>query len=386
MKKILWLFVISFLWGCSGDDSANIQYASDESEYAVQWRLNGRTLNGKLLFPSKVYVKEIKAFELDSNFNQCTELEVKGKYEIEKRNYKNRYVQFVIKAEWSNLDSGTVDIEFESIIDLLDVGLGDDPADLRLFSHLEVPRVMQLMKEGLPFDAAKKRALFEILSVYNNPDEMPYVINVSEKFKTSMGGYLKNNLVEFFPYFLFMYGKTDLEFVENVERFRSDFSTGSWKNFRDRVKSADYITKEWVSLVKRMDSWYMDVDDGLDYLRNVQEATYGIPKESRSGETFVIEDSTSVFYKDSLVCAGYGRASWRRDDGGYDTYAHNILRPFTDLEREIGACVFDSLKWGNKDTTVVEFEGETYKCSHQLDSSVPTKPDFENWKKVKSRK
>ncbi len=331
------------------------------------------------MFPSKVYVKEIKAFELDSNFNQCTELEVKGKYEIEKRNYKNRYVQFVIKAEWSNLDSGTVDIEFESIIDLLDVGLGDDPADLRLFSHLEVPRVMQLMKEGLPFDAAKKRALFEILSVYNNPDEMPYVVNVSEKFKTSMGGYLKNNLVEFFPYFLFMYGKTDLEFVENVERFRSDFSTGSWKNFRDRVKSADYITKEWVSLVKRMDSWYMDVDDGLDYLRNVQEATYGIPKESRSGEIFVIDDSTSVFYKDSLVCAGYGRGGNNKVN---EANAHNILRPFTALEREIGACVFDSLKWGNKDTTVVEFEGATYKCSHRLENDVPTDPDFENWRKA----
>jgi len=213
------------------------------------------------------------------------------------------------------------------------------------------------MEDGYPIEIAKEKSEQEIMSIYAK-------------------GLSQDEDIKSFAYTLFSIGDSDSGFVENIENFRNDFVDGSWMDYRDRIKTADYLTQNWQS--------FSSAD--LRYYGQVQMGSYGIPIDSHSGETFVIEDSTSAFYKDSLVCAGYGRTSWRRDDGGYDTYAHNILRPFTDLEREIGACVFDSLKWVNKDTTVVEFEGETYKCSHQLDSSVPTKPDFENWKKVKSRK
>lgn len=355
MKNVLSIaFLCVILAGCY-----DYTYVDDYYDVAVSGMMSNRTLDGKLRFPETFEVSSMKAFELDSNWMQVEELEVEldsgdASFYIDRRDYSNRLVRLVVSGTWKDFDSIGVSVEFEKIEDIVAIETYDHIGFL-LFDHLLVPRIKELTKIGYPFVAAQEKAEQELYSIYgvgvNSPDKD-------------------------FLYELFKFSNSDSGFVENIENFRNDFVDGSWMDYRDRIKTADYLTQNWQSFSS----------DDLRYYGQVQMGSYGIPIDSHSGETFVIEDSTSAFYKDSLVCAGYGRASWRRDDGGYDTYAHNILRPFTALEREIGACVFDSLKWVNKDTTVVEFEGETYKCSHQLDSSVPTKPDFENWKKVKSRK
>lgn len=357
MRKIAYFaFLCAVFIGCY-----DYTYVDDYYDVAVSGMMEHRKLSGKLDFPKSFKVSSLKAFELDTNWNQVEELEAvldsgDSSYHIDYRDYSNQLVQLIVSGTWKNFDSVGVSVTFEKIEDITTIST-KYRIDLDLFDYLEIPRVEKLMEDGYPIEIAKEKSEQEIMSIYAK-------------------GLSQDEDIKSFAYTLFSIGDSDSGFVENIENFRNDFVDGSWMDYRDRIKTADYLTQNWQSFSS----------DDLRYYGQVQMGSYGIPIDSHSGETFVIEDSTSAFYKDSLVCAGYGRARWRRDDGGYDTYAHNILRPFTDLEREIGACVFDSLKWGDKDTTVVEFEGETYKCSHQLDSSVPTKPDFENWKKVKSRK
>lgn len=350
-------FAVFCVLGCSADyDVVDDYYEQQYSEL-----MENRACYGIVDFPEAFKLDSVSVYELDSSFKKIKKIkdvevtaknDGNSKFEVGRRDYTSPIIRVVASGTWKDADSVDVAIEFEKIVNIISGGYN---IYVRLFDHLLVPRIKELTKIGYPFVAAQEKAEQELYSIYgvgvNSPDKD-------------------------FLYELFKFSNSDSGFVENIENFRNDFVDGSWMDYRDRIKTADYLTQNWQSFSS----------DDLRYYGQVQMGSYGIPIDSHSGETFVIEDSTSAFYKDSLVCAGYGRASWRRDDGGYDTYAHNILRPFTALEREIGACVFDSLKWVNKDTTVVEFEGETYKCSHQLDSSVPTKPDFENWKKVKSRK
>ncbi len=349
-------FAVFCVLGCSADyDVVDDYYEQQYSEL-----MENRACYGIVNFPEAFKLDSVSVYELDSSFKKIKKIkdvevtaknDGNSKFEVGRRDYTSPIIRVVASGTWKDADSVDVAIEFEKIANIISGGY----IYVRLFDHLLVPRIKQLIEIGYPFVAAQEKAEQELYSIYgvgvNSPDKD-------------------------FLYELFKFSNSDSGFVENIENFRNDFVDGSWMDYRDRIKTADYLTQNWQS--------FSSAD--LRYYGQVQMGSYGISIDSRSGEIFVIEDSTSAFYKDSLVCAGYGRAWWRRDDGGYDTYEHNILRPFTDLEREIGACVFDSLKWVSKDTTVVEFEGETYKCSHQLDSSVPTKPDFENWKKVKSRK
>lgn len=346
-------FAVFCVLGCSADyDVVDDYYEQQYSEL-----MENRACYGIVDFPEAFKLDSVSVYELDSSFKKIKKIkdvevtaknDGNSKFEVGRRDYTSPIIRVVASGTWKDADSVDVAIEFEKIANIISGGY----IYVRLFDHLLVPRIKQLIEIGYPFVAAQEKAEQELYSIYgvgvNSPDKD-------------------------FLYELFKFSNSDSGFVENIENFRNDFVDGSWMDYRDRIKTADYLTQNWQSFSS----------DDLRYYGQVQMGSYVISIDSRSGEIFVIEDSTSAFYKDSLVCAGYGRARWRRDDGGYDTYAHNILRPFTDLEREIGACVFDSLKWGNKDTTVVEFEGATYKCSHQLDSSVPTKPDFENWKKVR---
>ena len=360
------LLVVFVLWGCS--ESGNIIYSDDCLGDSLE-NLNDKEIKGNLLFPRVFFdVKKVKAFELDTNWNYAKEFEVNDyyiAYDINERNYSSRYVQFVVVGNWSQFDSVGVEVEFESIVD---VGMSADQVNLRLLSHLEIPRVKRLLEDGYPFDVAKKKALSEILSVYSNPDEEKYIIDASEKFKPS------NDLVEYFPYVLLMCGESDSGFVENIKHFREDFSKGSWLDFRGRMKATDCITQNWSLLSSQMSNWWDgDISYHMEYMRRVQEKSYGLPANSRSGETFAVKDSLSVFYQDSLVCLEFGKKG----------NLQKIYRPLTELEKNIGVCAYDSSK--EKDTTVVEFEGDTYTCFHRLQESVPKSDDDSWWKKPKSK-
>lgn len=359
MKKFLCFMVLCALLGCS-----DLNYVDNYYEQTKSALMSYRELAGKLYFPEPFEVTSLKIFELDSNWEQVKEIEAildtnfrypyinqyKFSYHTEQYDFSNPLVQLVVSGTWKNNDSLGVPVEFEKIEDITTT---QDSIHLNLFDHLMIPRVKQLIKEGYPFDAAKKKAEVDLLLMY-------------------LSGPIKDNYARTFAYGLFLYGETDSSFVENIEQFRVDFAKGSWLDFRDHVKSADYITLNWLPLYHKVSNWDYT---SLNFFKRIQETSYGLTHCSRSGEIFVINDSTSAFYKDSLVCEEfYNSGNLRR-----------ILRPFTDLEKKIGVCVYDSSKVGRDTTTVVEFEDYIYMCSHLSESEIPSDPDYENWwKRAKS--
>ena len=371
IMKFNLFFVIALLLCCSC--SSDVSYSSDAYGSILNNRLH-REISGELAFPKAFTPTSIKAFELDSNLNKGEEIDAafdveRDAFEIEYRNYSSQYLLIVASGIWKNYDSTGFKVEFETITDISVVD--DRKIRLRLLSHLEIPRVKQLMKEGYPFIAAKEKSLRE-LSVYW--DQFAYTnfseyLVIDEKWK------------EYFPYMSFFYGGTDSAFVKNIEEFRKNFANGVWQDSVERIKSADYLLKNYYSLSNIMKDWVGDYGDYiLDFISNFLLLTYDLPYCSNSGQTFQIYSLSSQFYKDSVVCEelqiyhwyGYGGG------GGFSVLSPRMLvRLFTDLEYEIGPCVYDM----TVKKEVKEYEGYTYVCSHKGRDFIPGFADVENWKR-----
>lgn len=132
--------------------------------------MESRSLSGKLDFPKAFKVFSIKAFEQDSIWNQVEELEVvlefgDSSYHIDKRDYSNQLVQWVVSGTWKNFDSVGVTVTFEKIEDITTIST-KYRIDLDLFSYLEIPRVKKLMEDGYSIEIAKEKAGQEIVSIY----------------------------------------------------------------------------------------------------------------------------------------------------------------------------------------------------------------------------
>ncbi|MBR6124806.1 hypothetical protein IKQ19_14620 [Candidatus Saccharibacteria bacterium] len=367
--KFLLLALVFFFIGCS--DSIDVSYNDDAYEQYLQEKLKKREIYGRLVFPVSFVPKSVNAFELDSNLKKTHELDVsfdakKKTFEIEKRDYESRYLQITTSGLWKNFDSSGHEVTFESITDIAAVS---DSLYLRLFSHLEIPRIKQLVKEGYPFVTAKNKAVYDLFSLYRDTSlsslESSFGVGLSEQLE------LKKSTTEYFPYVLFFYGGTDSAFVKNIEKFRKSFTNGVWQDSVARVKSADYLLKNYYMLYELLDDWALkeklvrqeyDYCYVLNYMSNVLSKSYDSLHCSFSGQTFQILAPTSEFYKDSVVCV--------------EMELCMLVRPFTDLEKKLGSCVYEK---NAKDVTK-EYDGNTYICRHPYEILIPDSTNVENWK------
>ena len=366
--KFLLLALVFFFIGCS--DSIDVSYNDDAYEEYLQEKLKKREIYGRLVFPVSFVPKSVNAFELDSNLKKTHELDVsfdakKKTFEIEKRDYESRYLQITTSGLWKNFDSSGHEVTFESITDIAAVS---DSLYLRLFSHLEIPRVKQLVKEGYPFVTAKNKTVYDLFSLYCDTSSSwgsSFGIDLSEQLE------LKKGTTEYFPYVLFFYGGTDSAFVKNIEKFRKSFANGLWQDSVARVKSTDYLLKNYYMLYELLTDWaFKEARDHwseeryyfIDYISNVLPKAFDSLRCSYSGQTFQISAPTSEFYKDSVVCA--------------EMELCMLIRPFTDLEKKLGTCVYEK---NAKDVTK-EYDGNTYICKHPYEILIPDSTNVENWK------
>ncbi len=372
MIILLLAFVIFFI-GCS--DSIDVSYNDDAYEQYMQKRMTKREIYGRLVFPVSFTPQTVSAFELDSNFKKDHELDVsfdakKKTFEIEKRDYESQYLLINTSGLWKNFDSSGREVTFEMITDIAAV---TDSLYFRLISHLEIPRVKQLIKEGYPFATAKKKAVYDLFSMYrdtSSSSESSFGVGLSEQLE------LKKSTTEYFPYVLFFYGGTDSAFVKNIEKFRKSFANGVWQDSVARVKSADYLLKNYYMLYELLTDWaFKEARDHwseeryyfIDYISNVLPKAFDFLRCSYSGQTFQISAPTSEFYKDSVVCV---------DLESVKVESCVLVRPFTDLEKKLGACVYEK---NAKDVTK-EYDGNTYICRHPYRYLIPDSTNVENWK------
>ena len=365
---ILLLALVFFFIGCS--DSIDVSYNDDAYEQYMQKRMTKREIYGRLVFPVAFTPQTVNAFELDSNLKKVHELDVsfdakKKTFEIEKRDYESQYLLINTSGLWKNFDSSGREVTFEMITDIAAV---TDSLYFRLISHLEIPRVKQLIKEGYPFATAKKKAVYDLFSLYCDTSSSwgsSFGIDLSEQLE------LKKGTTEYFPYVLFFYGGTDSAFVKNIEKFRKSFANGLWQDSVARVKSADYLLKNYYMLYELLTDWaFKEARDHwseeryyfIDYISNVLPKAFDSLRCSYSGQTFQISAPTSEFYKDSVVCA--------------EMELCMLVRPFTDLEKKLGTCVYEK---NAKDVTK-EYDGNTYICKHPYEILIPDSTNVENWK------
>ena len=365
MKFVILIFIAMFVfYSCSSD----VSYSSDAYERELNNRLH-RKISGELIFPKAFIPTSIKAFELDSNLNKGEEVDAeldtaRNTFNIEYHSYASRYLLILTSGLWKNYDSVGYKVEFETIIDIAFIEYRK--VRLRLLSHLEIPRVKQLMKEGYPFIAAKEKAMSEFFLLYRDKS-----LYWDADINTNFSEYLifEEKITDFFPYLLFLYDETDSAFVENIEKFRNSFAGGVWQNSVERIKSADYLLKNYYKVSKIMEKWYPKIVEPymIDYFMNVFSMVYGLARCSEDGQTFEIDVPLSKFYKDSVVC----------EKLNYFRNHRFLLRPFTELEKNIGPCVYGTSVNGS----VKEYESKTYICSPPVKSSIPDSSKVENWKR-----
>lgn len=375
MKFVLFIFVALFVfYSCSSD----VSYSSDAYESVLNNRIKNREISGELAFPNAFTPTSIKVFELDSNLNKDEKIDVefdtvRNTFNIEYRSYASRYLLIVTSGLWKNYDSTGYKVEFETITDIA----AADRIRLRLLSHLEIPRVKQLMKEGYPFIAAKEKAVSELFLLYRDKSlywDAYFTINCSESLV------FEEKITEFFPYLLFVYGETDSAFVENIEKFRNSFAGGVWQDSVERVKSADYLLKNYYGLNEIMINWTLNKVEKryvLDYISNSLSFTYNLPLCSFNGQTFQIKKTLSEFDRDNVVCEQLVVYNYL----GYDVYHFGrsgmLMRLFTNLEKQLGICVYDSAA----KSVIKEFDGSVYECTHPGRSGIPDSSNVENWKR-----
>ena len=376
MKFVLFIIIALFVfYSCSSD----VSYSSDAYERELNNRLH-RKISGELIFPKAFIPTSIKAFELDSNLNKGEEVDAeldtaRNTFNIEYHSYASRYLLILTSGLWKNYDSAGFKVEFETITDISVVY--DKKIRLRLLSHLEIPRVKQLMKEGYPFMAAKKKAVRELFWLYRDKS-----LYWDADIYTNFAEYLifEEKITDFFPYLLFLYDETDSAFVENIEKFRNSFAGSVWQDSVERIKSADYLLKNYYKVSKIMEKWTLNKVENryvLDYISNSLSFTYNLPLCIVNGQTFQIKNLQSEFYGDSVVCEQLVVYNYL----GYDVYHFGrsgmLMRLFTNLEKQLGICVYDSAA----KSVIKEYDGSVYECSHPGRSGIPDSSNVENWKR-----
>ena len=381
--RIVLLFFIALFMGCS--DELEISYNDDAYENELSKMLNDREIFGKVFFPKAFIPKTVKVFELDSNFEKNKELKVAFDsslkvYKIESQDYANRYLFIEASGLWKNYDSIGIDVNFELITNIAVVS---DSIELNLFSHLEIPRVKLLMKEGYPFLAAKRKAMHELFLLYRDESlywESDFRAQVSERFSHRMEIERRMGIItiQFFPYLLFLYGGTDSAFVKNIEKFRNDFANGVWQDSVERIKSADYLLKNYYSLYQTMKNWNPDQEQlyFLDCFLSVLSMPYDLPRCSVNGQTFKIATPLSKFYNDSVVCEELVKVEYWNNRRYVDSKGF-LMRLFTNLEKQLGICVYDSAA----KPVIKEYDGFKYVCNHPGKTFIPDSSKVENWKR-----
>ena len=379
MKFVLFIIIALFVfYSCSSD----VSYSSDAYERELNNRLH-RKISGELIFPKAFIPTSIKAFELDSNLNKGEEVDAeldtaRNTFNIEYHSYASRYLLILTSGLWKNYDSAGFKVEFETITDISVVY--DKKIRLRLLSHLEIPRVKQLMKEGYPFMAAKKKAVRELFWLYRDKS-----LYWDADIYTNFAEYLifEEKVTDFFPYLLFLYDETDSAFVENIEKFRNSFAGSVWQDSVERIKSADYLLKNYYKVSKIMEKWTLNKVENryvLDYISNSLSFTYNLPLCIVNGQTFQIKNLQSEFYGDSVVCEQLVVYNYL----GYDVYHFGrsgmLMRLFTNLEKQLGICVYDSAA----KSVIKEYDGSVYECNHPGRSGIPDSSNVENWKRKES--
>ncbi|MFB6340207.1 hypothetical protein ACE1ET_00715 [Saccharicrinis sp. FJH62] len=161
MKKNLFLFsLLSFLL---------VLYSCDEyqDEVKTQHSVQGYAQKGPFISGGTVTI-----YELDQNLNPTGNifstdiLDNLGTFSIADIPLDTTFVKLSAQGYYFNESSGKISdkqITLEAIVNLSE----STSTNINIITHLEVPRVLQLFKNGKTFKEAKSQAQNEILSLFN---------------------------------------------------------------------------------------------------------------------------------------------------------------------------------------------------------------------------
>lgn len=341
------------LVGCCEDyyyENADTDYTKVSShDVSGAISIKDRALGGKIVIPSDkgkdIFVPEkVRLVLLDSSLAATDTLKgsiVKDDaigYEFSARNYKSPYVKILVKGKWKLYGSKAVSTTFETISDISN----EMNPLVDLMTHLEVPLVEALVDEGYPFKAAKQLAMQKFSENFG----LKYVNAPAESYE--------REFVEVGTMYAFLLrGRSDSEFLENIEDFRLDMEDGVLDDTLAMIDFADYAVEDWL----RLDSLLRQLNPASDHWNwklagRLVERAYGLIscENDSTGKVGKVKAKGSKYKGDSLVCdvAKPG-----------DDYFYRALTP---LERELGPCGYRA---DGKDKFASIGDSLFYVCNYQ---------------------
>ena len=326
----------------------------NEHELRGKYPINGRTLEGNIVFP-KVKKKgsftpeEVVAIQLDSSLAEIESF--KGSilkndsadYRIPYHAYKYPYVKIRVKGKWKNENSEAVPLTLETICDISNVLR----PNVNLMTHLEVPLVETFVAEDYPFGAAKNMAAQTFAEIFGF---------VFEKQPTETYDRTRNEMGPFFQ--MFLLSGSDSAFVESIEEFRLDMADGIYDENAPLVRFADYVLENWLrvdTFMKKMNVHKPDTGEiSWTFAESLVRHAYGLSAcTDSSAEYLQIKEKNSKFNGDSVVCDV-------RENG---EFLHRLL---DSLERRFGACTaIDTSDGVSMDDIVSDGDSAFYYCDHK---------------------
>ena len=329
--------------------------------------LDNRMLEGIIDVPSKVFTPTRATLTvLDSALHAEDSLNGKlamsrdtVRYMFPSNDYIFPYVKIAVEGRWRMPDSTEEIVAFETISDISEVS----SPRVGVMTHVEIPMLKRLVKEGYPFKAAKRvamRELEETLGFSHESVGLP-----AESYGRAFDE-------EAFIYAFSMRGGSG--FKKNLKSFRDDLADASLDDSVAFLEFADFIISEWLSVDSLLNAmggngstrkWF--------YFKKAVEKGYGLEGGCETGDVVTVGKKKSKFYGDSLIC-------------DYTYYTH-FLRQFLDNEKRFGPCVMrdpldkievlkmdDSLVYAcfhraaqfglSKDSTHMEFQNDWFVTEH----------------------
>lgn len=344
LHKIITLS-LALLWlaACSDDGSSS-------EEIVRRIDANGYTYSPAAIEGSFQYISSMKAervwiVRVDEKLNPIDSFEASigtdyMNVAIFKTDYKEYEFPYIKVATEFLSENGKDTMKFAQYARLSD---DEDHYRQNLFSALAADRIKSLVEnEEYDFDEAEKTALAELGEVFGQDlsDINKESFRAWEEYGAKGGTRLKGLL----PYVYCRHEISDSLFYSDFKELRGNFAETGKIKASFLVRAADVFLStfervfedEFAMLYGGKSRDTIIGIESMDY--TLFEKAYGInfPWPSGSGDTVLITDSSSAYYKRHFVM-------------------DNIWRLKSSLEDTLGLCLYD------KDTTVLN-DGDYYRC------------------------
>lgn len=320
--------VFAVLVACSGENKTAGGVTEDEGIVAiVDKAVDGVSQKGP-------YVKgsQVNLYELDGNLKPTGKVfpgEIfndRGEFSLTRINLESQFVHLVSKGYYRNEISGKTsvgEITLNAISNILD----RKTVNINLLTHLEYPRVLSLISNGMSLSEAKSQAEsevfssfyiddgeqrnFEDLNIFKNSDEDAALLAVSVL--------LQRELSE---------GDLTAELKEISDEIAEK---GAWSDKSAKAKVADWAASADLEPIRaNIEKWnFGTVPQFEHYVKRFWWFVYGLGdcNEERDGDTALVANKQSVNYEKGYVCRsgnwtkrsvvkrGEGFDAWNYTDG-----------------------------------------------------------------------